>query len=144
MKKETNQNQKMKGKAGIYLRNPHLILSKGLESTLGFIAPITGALSVGANPDYGFLGKVFNGSYEAGKAIYNGISAYATNQGIRDFTRDTFAGVGELLANSAENIIDKPLETAVVALTSYGLMKGLQYLGKSVRERTVEKKRIQG
>ena len=65
-------------------KHPSLIAAKGLEATLGFTAPIAGALTIGADPSYSVPEKILYGPLEVSKGIYESIAAYISNTGVRD------------------------------------------------------------
>ncbi|MEM4638046.1 MAG: hypothetical protein QXK76_03450 [Candidatus Woesearchaeota archaeon] len=123
----------------VRITHPSLLAAKGLESTIGFMAPVAGVLTVGADPSYSILEKIVYGPLQVSKGIYEAISAYISNTGVRDYVNGMLGEVFKLIGNSAQNIVEKPGETLATIIGAYALGKMVQYTMKVIRESREDK-----
>lgn len=98
-------------------------------SELGLISAIASTAN-----DGNYLSKVIYGLSAPVRVVFDSGMNYLTNEGIRDAFNvgalDIMAGLG----NVAENITEKPLETGLAALTTFGICKSLPLLSKKIRK----------
>lgn len=126
-------------KLKVRVTHPSLLAAKGLESIVGFTTPIAAVLTVGADPDYSIPEKIIYGPFQAGKGIYEAIAAYIKNTGVRDYVNGTLGELLKMIANAAQNVYEKPVETIGTVIGAYALGKIIQYVVKSLRESREEK-----
>ena len=131
--KETYERTKIK------VKHPTLLAAKGLEGTLNFTAPIAAAMTVGAEPEYSVPEKILYGPFQVTKGIYESISAYVQNTGVRDFVNGTMSQVFELVGNAAQNIAESPVETVTTLLATYAVGKTAAYTTKLLRQSKEDK-----
>lgn len=92
-----------------------------LEKTIHFTIPLAVIGSIGANPEYNPVMKILKGPLDTGFATYNTVAAYMQNTGVQDYFNDTGLKIANIVGNTVENAISHPLETTIVALTTYVL-----------------------
>ncbi|GIU68892.1 MAG: hypothetical protein KatS3mg002_0128 [Candidatus Woesearchaeota archaeon] len=126
-------------RAKVRIKHPSLIAAKGLESILGFTAPIAGVLTIGADPSYSVPEKILYGPIQVSKGIYETIFAYISNTGVRDYVNGIFGEIFKLIGNAAQNVAEKPGETLATIIGAYALGKMAQYITKLVRESKEDK-----
>ena len=83
------------------------------------------------------LERVVTGPYHVMKAVGNEVYALAANIPHREAVARNLgsgaASLAELVGNAADNIVNRPAETAGIALGTYAAMTLLPYLSKKIR-----------
>ena len=101
------------------IKRPSLVLASGLEKTIGFATPVATVATIGAEPSSSLFSKVFLGPFQVMQTGYDVIGAYATNQGIRDFSNGVLGDLMHLVGNAAQNIYENPSGTLIAAGSTY-------------------------
>ncbi len=123
----------------VKLKHPSLLAAKGLEGVIGFTTPIASVLTMGAEPSNSVPEKILYGPFQVGKTLYESVSAYAANTGVRDFVNGTMGDLLRVVGNTAENIYEHPLETAGIVAGTYLIGKTTKYAIKTIRKTKEEK-----
>lgn len=126
-------------RVGVKFKHPSLMAAKGLEGLVDFTTPVASVLTLGANPNYNVAEKIFYGPYQTAKVIYDSVSGYATNEGIRDFINGKMGELVHIIGNTAQNITEKPIESLATVAGAYVLGKATKYVIKAIRESKEDK-----
>lgn len=130
----TNKIKESYNKLKVNVKHPSLIAAKGLESLIDFTTPIASVLTIGADPKYNIPEKIIYGPFQVSKAIYKSIAAYITNTGVRDYVNEMIGELFKIVGNTAQNVYEKPAETAGIVIGTYTLGKIIRYTIKSLRK----------
>lgn len=93
-----------------------------VKEAAGFVAPLAALSSTAGAGGDGYLDNLV-AVYHVPEQMYQVGKAFITNQGVRDFTFQRLGDLASIVGHSAENIIKRPLETAVAAGVVYGLVR---------------------
>ena len=132
-------------RVAVKVRHPSMMALKGIEGIVDFATPIASVLTIGADPKYNIAQKILEGPYQAGKVIFDTVSGYATNVGMRDFFNGQMGQLFHLIGNAAQNVTEKPLETLATVASAYALGKATKYavgvLRKSKEDKYLAKRK---
>ncbi len=126
-------------RAALKIKHPTLLVAKGLEGLIDFATPVASVLTVGADPKYNVPEKILYGPYQTGKVLWDSVSGYAANVGIRDFFNGQMGELFHIIGNASQNIVDKPLETLGTVTAAYVLGKAAKMTVKAIRESKEDK-----
>ena len=115
---------------------------KSAKEAARIVAPIAALASTAGAGGEGYLDNVA-AVYNAPRQLYEFGKAFVGNEGVRDFTINRLVDLGSLVGQTAENIAERPLETALAAAGVYAtvrftphLVKGITKAVKGIRGRT--------
>jgi hypothetical protein len=105
------------------------LLYKTSKGVANFTAPLAALASTAGDGGKGYLDNLA-AVYHVPLQLYHIGKAYVTNEGIRDFLNNRVSDLVSIVTNSAENIVERPVETVTAAAGVYFGVKYLPHLIK--------------
>lgn len=126
----------------LYIQHPKLLAAKSLEAVVGFGTPIAAVMTVGADPKGMIVEKVVTGPYKAVTGLYELLSMYIQDTGVREATGKAAGEVFEFIGHAAQNIASHPIQTILIAGAAYVCGKltqqGIKNLENQKKQNIVE------
>ena len=110
---------------------PGKIAYAAVKEAASITAPLAALASTAGKGGDGYLDNLV-AVYHVPEQIYHAGKAFVMNEGVRTFTFNRLGDLAQIVGNSAENIVKRPLETAVAAGIVYGAVKYSPHMIKGV------------
>jgi len=108
---------------------PGKIGYRAVKEVASFIAPLTALASTAGSGGNGYLDNL-TAVYHVPEQLYHTGAALVRNTGIRDFSFERLGNLGSMIADTADNVVNRPTETAIAAGIVYGLTRFLPHIVK--------------